>query len=176
MTKVNSKIKAQIELLKNGSDEAVISEIKTLRKLGSTALVPVLIERWNNSTNETLNNNIFKLMIDIRPQDALEDIIQAIKNPAYSERKNLLISILWQSSLDASEYLVDLLTVALEGDYITILEVSTVIESFDTVFNEQDIMEAIYQIDERIEEESDEENRNMLNSLKQVISKLPIDQ
>ena len=176
MTKTESKVKAQIELLQKGSDEAVINEIKSLRKQGSTALIPVLLERWNNSTNETLNSKIFELMIDLRPQDALENIIQAIKNPEFSERKNVLISILWQSSLDASEYIVDLLTIALEGDYMTVLEVSTVIESFDTVFNEQDVMEAIYQIDERMETEDDEEFRNMLYSLKQVISKLPLDE
>ena len=96
-------------------------------------------------------------------------------NPEYKERKNLLISILWQSTLDASEYLVDLITIALKGDYLTVLEVSTVIESFDTVFNEEDVMDAIYQIDERMEEESDQELVKMLSSLKKVISELPVE-
>ena len=109
MTKTDIKVKAQIELLQKGSDEAVIKEIKSLRKKGSTALIPVILERWNNSTNETLNANIFELMIDIRPQEALENIIQAISNPDFSERKNELISILWQSSLDASEYIGELI-------------------------------------------------------------------
>jgi len=175
MTKLDAKIISQIELLKKGSDEAVLRELNTLRKDGSLPLIPVILERWKNSTNETLNKSIFEFMVDIRLQEALSEIIKAIRNPEFAERKNLLIAILWQSVLDPSEYLEDLISIALNGDYMTILEVSTVVESFDAVFNEQEVMDAIYQIDERLDEEQDEIQKNILISLKKVVSQLPVD-
>ena len=58
---------------------------------------------------------------------------------------------------------------------MTVLEISTVIESFDTVFNEQDIMDIIYQIDERMEEEQSNDLKEMFNSLKKVVSQLPVE-
>ena len=175
MPKKANTIQAQIQLLQNGTDEKLMIGLSNLRKQGTPELMPFLLKRWNESSNDELTQKIFDFITDIKPQEAIGDIMIALNNIEYVDKKSLLVSMLWQSSLDASEYIDDLIAIALKGDFMTVLEVSTVIESFDTVFNEQDMMESIYQIDKRLEIETNEELRNILNSLKGVISKLPVE-
>jgi len=79
---------------------------------------------------------------------------------------------LWQSSLDASDHIEKLVTIAIQGDFMTIIEVGTVIESFELGFEEQVILDAEYLVSEAMNEELDEGRIKLLTNLHQIISEL----
>lgn len=133
-----------------------------------------LLKRWRESSDETFRSELFQIFADIKDQEALPTILEALKVENRIDRKNEIISILWMSSLDASEHLVDLVNIALKGNYMTVLEVSTVIESFDSEFGEDEVMEAMYQIDEKLLEIDSPELAAMLTNLKDVINTLNV--
>ena len=133
-----------------------------------------LLKRWRESSHETFRSELFQIFADIKDQEALPSILDALKLENRIDRKNEVISILWMSSLDASEHLVDLVNVALKGNYMTVVEVSTVIESFDSEFGEDEVMEAMYQIDEKLLEVDNPELAALLTNLKEVINNLNV--
>ena len=139
-----------------------------------TKILKELLKRWRESSNDDFRSAIFEIFSDIKEQEALPYVLEAIEQEQDLDRKNEIISILWMSSIDASEHLVDLVNIALEGNYMTVVEVSTVIESFDSEFGEDEVMESMYQIDEKILEMDSQELATMLLNLKEVVNKLNV--
>ena len=139
-----------------------------------TKILKELLKRWRESSNDDFRSAIFEIFSDIKEQEALPYVLEAIEQEQDLDRKNEIISILWMLSIDASEHLVDLVNIALEGNYMTVVEVSTVIESFDSEFGEDEVMESMYQIDEKILEMDSQELATMLLNLKEVVNKLNV--
>ena len=55
---------------------------------------------------------------------------------------------------------------------VKIIEVSTVVDELETEFDEDLVMNTIYQIDEEIDSEEDEERAKLLTGLRQIVSEL----
>ena len=165
-------LEEQINLLNKISDEDLISDLQGYRKTAQIGLTPHLIRRWVQTKDENLYAQLYQFFLDTQRQDELTYFIEAIQNEDFKNNRSELIAVLWQSPLDASEFFELLVNVALKGDHMTIIEVSTVIDSFDTGFEEDVVLEAVYQIGEAIDEESDEEKVRLLGNLRQIINEL----
>ena len=174
MNTEDKKPKDILNIAIQGTDTELVNQKSDLRKYMNTTILTELLKRWRASTNEELRSSLFQIFADIKEQEALPFVLESIEQEENIERKNELISILWMSSIDASENLVDLVNMALEGNYMTVVEISTVIESFDSEFGEDEVMESMYQIDEKLLDVQDPELSTMLVDLKEVINKLNV--
>jgi hypothetical protein len=115
---------------------------------------------------------LYQYFLDAKKQEELVFYMDAIRNEKYYSRQSELVAVLWQSSLDSSEHFNELIEIALEGDYMTIIEVGTVIDSYDHAFEEDLVLDAQFRLEEAIEEEDDEDRKKLLVNLKQIISEL----
>ncbi|MEQ8323552.1 MAG: hypothetical protein RIC15_08205 [Vicingaceae bacterium] len=167
-------IKMQLNDISTANDAELLNMLPELRKSGRSILVQPLIKRWRMSQSEELSEALFHLFCDIKDQETLSYFMEAISVETDNHFLNSLLSVLWLSSLDASEHLHDLISVALSGDFMTVVEVSTIIENMDVEFNEDEVMEAMYQIDERLTEESDQEYIVVFQQLKEIVNKLNV--
>ena len=166
--------KEQLKIISDSKDADLLKRINEFRHTKSAEVVKALLTRWSHSNDEQLNEALFALFRDLKDQEDLISILKAIENEGNLDKKNQLISILWLSQLDASEYLLDLVNLALNGDFMTVVEVSTVIESFDIEFSEDEVMECMYQIDEKLMDVNDEDFSSMLINMKDVINLLNV--
>lgn len=166
------KIQSEVEKLRKLSDVDLIQRITNLRNESLPELTPHLIEKWSQTKNEDLREVLYQFFGDTKDQAELNYFVEAIRNEEFKHLRNELLSVLWQSSLDTSEYLDELIEWAIEGDYMTIVEVSTVIDSMESEFSEDQIMDNIYRIDEGLIDERDEDRIKLLNSLKDVVASL----
>jgi hypothetical protein len=166
--------KDTLNLALQASDTELINQKSILRRNMNVKILNELLRRWRESSNETFRSELFQIFADIKDQEALPSILETLRMENRIDRKNEVISLLWMSSLDASEHLVDLVNVALKGNYMTVVEVSTVIESFDNEFGEDEVMEAMYQIDEKLLEVDNPELAALLVNLKEVINNLNV--
>ncbi|MGE0560642.1 MAG: hypothetical protein AB7O47_02385 [Flavobacteriales bacterium] len=174
MEKNNNRFNNIIKDLKSNDTEKVLTAIKQLRLHGQKEAIAEVLAVFIETTNEEIKKSITNLLFDLKSEDSVLPIIKAINDKKYASIKAFLISIFWQSSLDASEYLNTFIRLAVKGDYNTCLEIFTVIESFDSSFDEEQIQDAIYDIEEKLDDyEIDEEFRKLLYLLKDVVSNLP---
>jgi len=168
-TKLLAQQKKMVEDL---SDKDLKGKIKELRSLSQPGLTSLLIDRWYHTNDELLSTDLYQFFLDTKNQTELDYFIEAIENESYLEKQSDLISVLWQSSLDASDHIEKLVTIAIQGDFMTIIEVGTVIESFELGFEEQVILDAEYLVSEAMNEELDEGRIKLLTNLHQIISEL----
>jgi HEAT repeat protein len=176
MEKNNNRFNNIIKDLKSDDTEKVLTAIKQLRLHGQKEAIAEVLAVFIETTNEEVKKSITNLLFDLKKEDSVLPIIKAINDKKYASIKPFLISIFWQSSLDASEHLGSLVRIASKGDYNSCLEVLTVIETFDTSFDEDQIMDAVYDIEEKLDDyEIDEEYRKLLYLLKETVSSLKVE-
>lgn len=174
MEKNNNRFNNIIKDLKSNDKEKILVAIKQLRSHGQKEAIPEVLELFIQTNDQEIKSQLTNLLFDLKSETAILPLFNAINSLKYKSIQPFLISIFWQSSLDASEHLNKLVRLAINGDFNVCLEVLTVIENFDSSFDEDNIMEAIYDIEEELTE-ADENKYKLLVSMKERISSLQID-
>lgn len=163
-----------IKDLKSDNKENILTAIKQLRSHGQKEAIVEVLDLYIQTTDQDVKSHLTNLLFDLKSETTIQPLFKAINNSKYKSIKPFIISIFWQSSLDVSEHLNTLVRLAVEGDFNVCLEVLTIIENFDTTFDEQDIMDAIYDIDEELNG-VDEVKYKLLSSIKDVVTNLAVD-
>lgn len=171
----DNKFNNIIKDLQTNDVNKVLTAIKQLRKSGKPEAIEPLLDLYLSEPKEEIKQAIRELLLDLKADNTTPAIINAIANENYLAIQPLLISILWQSSLDASPHIAFLVQQAIEGSYLSCLEVLTVIENFDATFNEDEINDLVFDLEESIEHEEDEEKQKLLISLRMVLQQLNIE-
>ena len=86
----------------------------------------------------------------------------------------MLISIFWQSSLDSSEHISSIVKQAIKGDYLVGIEVLSVIDNYDATFQETEIEDLKFDLDEAIQTETTEKT-NLLITIRSAIDSLNLE-
>lgn len=171
-TKKDNRFINIITDLKSDSDKKVLTALKQLRKHGKAEAINPILDVFI-STNETVKKEIISFLFDLRDESTINPLLSAIESKKYASEKNMLISVFWQSALDGSEHIGFFVNQAIKGDYLTSLEALTVIENFDATFEEEEIEDLKYDLDEAIEEENTDKVQ-LLISLKSTLSSLNV--
>lgn len=170
----NNRFNNIIKDLKSDDKEKILVAIKQLRSHGQKEAIAEILDVFIQTNDKEIKTELTNLLFDLKSETAVLPLLKAINDKKYNSIKPFLISIFWQSSLDASEHLNTLVRLAVNGDYTICLEVLTVIENFDATFDEQDIMDAVFDIDEALDD-ADEIKYKLLLSIKEVIANLAVD-
>lgn len=129
----NKKRNSQIEKgLQSESKTDILRAIKMLRKDGSAEHVAIAIETLNKSTVDEISNEIVKFLYDLKNQVAIDPIIEALKDESKEGVHIFLLQAIWNSRLNATPHIEDLVNIAIKSDYLTCLEVLTIIENLET--------------------------------------------
>lgn len=172
----NNRYNNIIKDLKSTDKEKILIAVKQLRSHGQKEAITDLLDVYISNEDADIKNSITNLLFDLKDEKSIPILLKAINDKKYASIKAFLISIFWQSSLDASEHLGTFIRFAVKGDYNICLEVFTVIESFDSSFDEDQIQDAIYDIEEKLDDdELDEEYKKLLYLLKDVVSQLSVE-
>lgn len=89
--------------------------------------IELLATLYDNTDDRGLHRIIEEFFNDIKEKSARPEIIAEIRKPWKQDTINMLVSSCWQSGLDYSEFLDDLITVFIRGDYATSVESMTAI-------------------------------------------------
>jgi len=172
--KKNNKLNNIIKDLTSSEDKKVFTALKQLRKHGKKEAIGPLVDLLSTTKNEEIKSQIINLLFDLKDQSVVEEIINAIENEKYKSERATLISIFWQSSLDSSEYISIIVKQAIIGDYLIGIEVLSVIDNYDSTFQEAEIEDLKFDLDEAIETE-ETEKINLLTSIRLAIDGLNLE-
>lgn len=175
MEENSKKINSILADFKSENAETVIAAIKTNRKEGNIKTFKALLELLISTDEPTIEANIIEFLYDLKDEESASILIKAIDNKEFEFYHNFLVAAFWQSSLDASPYIEQLVKAAIEGEYMTTLECLTVIENFDSAFNEMDLLDYETDLNIAIAAEENEDKKLLLESLVEVVRNLPIE-
>lgn len=116
-------------ILKRGNTVLITQAIKTLRdEEPFKGAISLLADHYNSTSDKGNIKVIEEFFNDIKYLSARQEIVAEIRKSHKQTTISMLVSSCWQSGLDYSGYVTDILKVFLEGDYATAIECMTLIE------------------------------------------------
>ena len=143
--------KEMIASLHSTEPKIVNKALLDIKKLGTSSLLPELIEVYVNTTNEQVTLGIESILNQLKESQSIDYLMQALKNQEYKAYHQKFAAAIWESVLDASSNLKELIEVALDTDYLTCLDILTVIENIEEGITESDIENGIAAISEQLQ-------------------------
>jgi HEAT repeat protein len=173
-TKLGSRLTNIINDLSSLDEKKVFTALKQVRKHGKREAINPLIELLHSTSNEEVKNEIASILYDLKDQSVIEDLIIALENDKYQDEKATLVSVFWQSALDSSEHITTIVRQAIDGDYLVGIEVLSVIDNYETTFQETEIEDLKFDLDEAIQAE-ETEKVNLLISIRSAMDALNLE-
>ena len=164
-----SKLSQLILELKSDSQAKVIAAINEISNSGEPEVIPELILVLKHNNDSSVQKLIKELLADINRSDAVEVFINELKKEAKAADLKKLLEILWNSKLDFSAYLADIVEIGIEGDYLIALDCLTIIENMVGPFSESQLLESQLHLKEFAEQAQNSEERK-----NQIISEIAI--
>ncbi|GAB4260367.1 MAG: hypothetical protein Kow0079_17280 [Vicingaceae bacterium] len=175
MTNDKAALKKQKELeklhlqLKSKNKDEVLSAINKLREKGQPSSINALLNLYESTNSEEVKKTIQDFLLDVKADNVADFIIEHIKTTNDPVFKNFLISLFWQTRLDATPYFNDLISLAIEADYLTTLEVLTVVENLNiNEIDEQAIDFAVQELHYAYNEEDNVDKKNLMLSIIEI--------
>ncbi len=168
----NKKNLALQKDLLSSEKEQVIRGIREVAKSGSPAVVyQLLVATFKSGFPEALEEGK-KVLFNIKDQNAVGELINALKDDLFKEFRAIIAASIWEAGLNAEDRLIDLVEIAVSSDYMTIVEISTIIENIESGFPYDEVTEASLIINEHLHEIEDESRISLLSSLAETLNSM----
>jgi len=113
--------------LQSSNAELVNETINQLSESGNSAYLPFLFELLHATSNDEIKRRIARLLAELKHSDAIPMIVEAIKNKAYTEELQYLVSACWENGMDYSEHLSLFIDLMIQHEFMIAFEAHTVI-------------------------------------------------
>ena len=142
-TKKQEKVITLLEDLKNESVNKVKTALDALQILGEASILRDIILAIDiNEKHSEKNNLIIEFLSSLKDTSCREEIIKLLEDTTMLQYRQIILSTIWNSPIDYSEYIDLFVKIACEGDLIEVLDCLTIIENMEGPFEEEQIMEA----------------------------------
>ena len=163
-------LKQQIQTLRSGNRSAILTTLKELRGGGKSEILPELFEILASSEDPQVRSEIISLLNDLKNQETVPYLVEAIKNPDYSGIVAELVAACWQNGLSYGAHLNTFLEVAIHGEYDALIEAFTVMEEAIGDLDQAEREKLADSLQSRLKE-ADEQKLPLLNELVRVINR-----
>lgn len=158
----NEKI---IEQLQAQNSAIVLKGIEAARNHGNIKVFPFLLDVVLNHTDNMVVNEAKSLVFDTKDTKALPMIMERLKSSQNHHRKNILLAAIWEAGFNAEEYLEDVVQMGVEGDYLALVEVLSIVDNVDYELEYDLVSDLNISINEWIEDNLEDEKVPLLQTL-----------
>jgi hypothetical protein len=151
-----AKVATIITDIQTGEEKKIIAGLKALKVHGDDDVILPVIDTWNAGISPKAEEAILTFLGDIKSTSSVQSIMDILLNEEYNEIHLPLLSTIWNSKVDYSDYLVDFVTLAVQYDFMVVLECLTVIENMDGPFEEHHLLDAELILREYAEKQQNE--------------------
>lgn len=141
-TKKDIKLK-QIMFDLNTDDTKKISKaLKAMETHGNSSVIKPLAEKLLSGVSEKNQKEILELFSSLKDTSVTAEMMDAIEDKRNRPIRQLLLSTIWNTKVDFSDYIDEFVQIAVEGDFMETLDCLTIIENLDGPFMEENILES----------------------------------
>ena len=168
----NNKLLALQKDLVSGDKDRVVKAIQQVAHDGSPAVINhLLLATFKSGFPEALEEGK-KILFNIKDQNVVGEFLIALKGDEFVEFRSEIAASIWESGLNAEDRLIDLVEIAVMSDYMTIVEITTIIENIESGFPYDEVTEASLIINEHLHETEDENRIALLSSLAETLNSM----
>lgn len=160
----------------NSSQEVLVKNaIKNIQKKGDHTLIETILEVYQSTDNLETKNELGTMLSSLKISKAEDELLKALNEPKFGSIHQDILSFIWNSGFQPMDHLLDFVSVAIKGDYMTALEALTLVENLDGPFQEELIIESTIELKNYISENQKDEKIDLMKSLLGVVSTFVIE-
>lgn len=154
------KIKQINDYLASNDEKQIKQALSGLKADGdSTVIIPLADLLLKNKENGKYQKEILEIFSSLKDTSTVETMIEVIRNENYLPVRQLLLSTIWNTALDYTNYLSDFVLIACEGNFMEALDCLTIIENMTGEIEERHILESQWHLKEYLEDTAPKEER-----------------
>ncbi len=135
------KVKQLIEDLNSGKDAKISSALKSLQVNGDISVIRPIVELLKTELTYQMEQEILEFLADVKVSKAAEEMISILKDDHFSDQRQKVLTTIWNSKIDYTEYIAEFVEIACEGNFLEALDCLTIIENMEGPFEEHHILE-----------------------------------
>lgn len=163
-------VKQIIELLASSDEKQVKKALSGLKSDGNaTVIVPLAELLLKDREAGNYQKEILEIFSSLKDTSTVDTMIEVIRDEHFLPVRQLLLSTIWNTSLDYANYLADFVLIACEGDFLEALDCLTILENLNGEIEERHILEAQWHLKEYLEDTAPKEERKA-----QIISEIAL--
>jgi len=171
----NKKLLALQKDLTSSDKDVLVKAIREVAEHGSPAIINHLLRATFKSGFPEALVEGKKILFNIKDNGAVDVLLDVLKGNEFIAFKSEIAASIWEAGLNAEDRLIDLVEIAITSDYMTIVEVTTIIENIETGFPFDEVTEASLIINEHLHEVEDESRSALLSSLASTLNSMVTD-
>lgn len=118
-----------LKKVQSGNPELLAEAVKEIKENGDLSIAQALVETLQDMRDSHTMKTIVNLLADIKENAFREIVINQLQTTSQSAVKVELLRMIWESSLDYSQYLPIFLEILQNDEFSIAFEASTVIEN-----------------------------------------------
>ena len=160
--------------LKSGNETKISAAIKILQTNGHVNILPELVELLKTKPSQKIRAELMELLNDLRDSSVAETMIELIKDENNNSVLQELLSAIWGSKVDYSQYLPEFIAIAVDGDFMIALECLTIIENLEGPFEERLVLESQLHLRDYVEDSAlkEEKKAKIMSEIALIIKDL----
>ncbi len=128
--------------VQSGIPAKVTAALDALQVSGKDSIVEPLIRAIKLQSDEKSVAEIIEFLSSLKSTSASKEVMTCLRNPAFGDLKIQILSTIWNSPLDYSEYMAEFVGLAIKDDFLVALECLTILENLNGPFEEADVLES----------------------------------
>lgn len=153
------------------SEKQINEAVESISKDGNSDYIPSLVETLRTSQSTEIQQNIIRLLSEIKHKDAVPHLAKAIGDEKNKTIREVLIRSCWENGLDFSNYLYLFIDVLISGEYMEAFEAYTLLENTEGKISETSAREYIDQLKNSLNEVP-EDRKTLIHAVIQYLPSL----
>jgi len=133
--------------------------IKALEAHGDPSVIKPLSEKLMSGVSEKNEKEILELFSSFKDTSVTAEMMDVIEDENFRSVRQLLLSTVWNTKVDFSDYIDEFVQIAVEGGIMETLDCLTIIENMDGPFMEENILEAQLHLKSYLEKPGDKDQQ-----------------
>ena len=135
------KIKKIISDLNSDDSVKISKAVKLLETYGDSSVIRPLASRLLKNIPEKNKKEILELLSSLKDTSVVTEIMDVLGDQEFRAVRQLILSTIWNTKIDFSDYIDDFVLYATEGNLLEALDCLTIIENLEGPFMEESILE-----------------------------------
>jgi hypothetical protein len=173
-TKPNKKVIELLKKLDSKEPKDIITAIKSLKVSGDKTVIEPLVRLYSTTKNNAIKNEISDLLNTLKSTESPQEVVKCLSNLKYDSARTMLLSSIWNSNLDYTLYLDEIVKAAIRGDMMDAMECLTIIENMEGTLDEQKIMDPLIDLKSYLVENMDDNSQKnqLLKEVAQILTEI----
>lgn len=165
------KLKKILSDLNSIDTKQVSKAIKSLEAHGNASVILPLAEVLLKGVSEKNQNEIIELLSSLKDSSVCVEIMGVLEDKKFLPIRQLVLSTVWNTKVDFSDYIDEFVLIAVEGNFMETLDCLTIIENLEGPFMEENILESQLHLKNYIESPGakDEQKAELLSEIAIVL-------